>query len=112
MRFRTVLAFAALIFCSIVAIAQHITSPEEAFGFEPGTDRKLADWVQLTSYFEKVSRESDRVRYQELGKTTEGRPSFHLRSLLQRTFSTPTSIRTSCVGSQIPASPHRSRQTN
>ena len=59
---------------SLVAAAQHITSPEEAFGFKPGTDRKLADWTQLTSYFDKLSHESDRVRYQELGKTTEGRP--------------------------------------
>src|SRR5882762_2275012 len=59
---------------SLVAAAQHITAPEEAFGFKPGTDRKLADWTQLTSYFDKLSHESDRVRYQELGKTTEGRP--------------------------------------
>jgi len=74
MRRRTV--FASAIFASLtaVAIAQHITSPEEAFGFKPGTDRKLADWTQLTSYFEKVSHESNRVHYEELGKTTEGRP--------------------------------------
>ena len=51
-----------------------VTSPEQAFGFKPGTDRKLADWVQLTTYFKTLSTQSDRVRYEEVGKTTEGRP--------------------------------------
>src|SRR5579875_3476713 len=51
-----------------------VTSPEQAFGFQPGTDRKLADWVQLTAYFKTLSTQSDRVRYEEVGKTTEGRP--------------------------------------
>jgi hypothetical protein len=57
------------------AIAQQtITSPEAAFGFKLGADRKLADWTQLTAYYKKLSTESDRIRYEELGKTTEGRP--------------------------------------
>jgi hypothetical protein len=56
------------------ARADQITTPAEAFGFEPGTDRKLADWPQLTAYYQKLAAQSDRVRYQELGKTTEGRP--------------------------------------
>jgi Zinc carboxypeptidase len=53
---------------------QHITTPEEAFGFKLGMDRKLADWVQLTDYYKKLAKESPRVRYEEIGKTTEGRP--------------------------------------
>jgi hypothetical protein len=51
-----------------------ITTPAQAFGFEPGTDRKLADWKELTAYYQKVASESNRVKYQELGKTMEGRP--------------------------------------
>jgi hypothetical protein len=57
-----------------VTAQKHITSPEEVFGFKPGTDRKLADWTQLTAYFKRLGSESDRIRYEELGKTTEGRP--------------------------------------
>jgi zinc carboxypeptidase len=53
---------------------KHITSPEEAFGFKLGADRKLADWNQLTAYYKKLSTESSRVHYEEIGKTTEGRP--------------------------------------
>lgn len=65
-----------LLFSSIALAAppKHITSPTEAFGFHPGADRKLADWKEITSYFEKLSSESDRIRYEEVGKTTEGRP--------------------------------------
>jgi hypothetical protein len=53
---------------------KHVTSPEEAFGFKLGEGRKLADWNQLTAYYKKLSTESGRIRYEELGKTTEGRP--------------------------------------
>src|SRR3984957_5457471 len=57
-----------------VVAQKPITSPEAAFGFKPGTDRKLADWSELTAYFKKLASQSDRVRYDEVGKTTEGRP--------------------------------------
>jgi hypothetical protein len=53
---------------------QTVTSPQAAFGFKPGADRQLADWKQLTAYYKKLSTESNRIRYEELGKTTEGRP--------------------------------------
>ncbi len=70
-------AFAWVLFAvsSVIAVAQGpVTSPETAFGFKPGTDRKLADWKDLTAYYKRLSTESDRVQYKELGKTTEGRP--------------------------------------
>jgi hypothetical protein len=54
--------------------AEQVTSPQQAFGFAPGTDRKLADWKQLTAYYQTLARQSPRVRYAYLGKTTEGRP--------------------------------------
>ncbi len=67
--------FLLLISVTAPVMAQkHVTSPEAAFGFKPGTDRKLADWTELTAYFKKLSTESDRIRYEEVGKTTEGRP--------------------------------------
>src|ERR1700733_16046309 len=67
--------FLLLVSTATAVLAQkHVTSPETAFGFKPGTDRKLADWTELTAYFKKLSTESDRIRYNEVGKTTEGRP--------------------------------------
>jgi hypothetical protein len=66
----------ALSALSIVAHAQAkaVTTPAQAFGFELGADRKLADWKELTAYYQKVAAQSDRVKYQEIGKTMEGRP--------------------------------------
>jgi Zinc carboxypeptidase len=65
----------SVLFAAFVATAQQkITSPEAAFGFKPGTDRKLADWSELTAYFKRLGTESNRIRYEEVGKTTEGRP--------------------------------------
>ncbi len=60
--------------CVSTLAQQTVTSPEQAFGFAPGTDRKLADWVQLVSYFKTLGTQSDRVHFEEIGKTTEGRP--------------------------------------
>src|SRR6202789_732989 len=72
---RKTVSLLLLLVAATVAVAQkRITSPETAFGFKPGTDRKLADWSELTAYFKKLSSESDRIRYEEVGKTTEGRP--------------------------------------
>jgi hypothetical protein len=69
------IALLFVLFAAFAATAQQkITSPETAFGFEPGADRKLADWNELTAYFKKLGTESNRVRYEEVGKTTEGRP--------------------------------------
>ena len=64
----------ALLTSSLAFAQQAITSPEQAFGFKPGTDRRLADWVELTKYYKTLSTQSDRIRYEEVGKTTEGRP--------------------------------------
>lgn len=52
----------------------HIPAPEEVLGFRPGDDRKLASWSQVLSYFEKLDQASDRVEFQELGKTTMAAP--------------------------------------
>jgi len=73
---RKLLVLLLLSFSPAAAITaqKQVTSPETEFGFKPGADRKLADWTQLTAYFKKLSGESDRIRYNEVGKTTEGRP--------------------------------------
>lgn len=54
--------------------AQGVPTPRSQFGFEPGADRKLADWEQLTAYYEAVAEASPRVKVDTLGATTLGRP--------------------------------------
>jgi hypothetical protein len=51
-----------------------VPAPEEVLGFRPGDDRKLAGWSQVVDYFRKLDAASDRVRFEELGKTTMGAP--------------------------------------
>ncbi|MDX6497016.1 MAG: hypothetical protein QOG23_276 [Blastocatellia bacterium] len=59
-----------------IAIAQDrsIPAPEQILGFRPGDDRKLASWSQVVEYFQKLSAASDRVRFEEIGKSTMGAP--------------------------------------
>ncbi len=51
-----------------------IPTPRSILGFDPGDDRKLADWPTLLRYYQALARASDRVDYRELGKTTLGAP--------------------------------------
>jgi hypothetical protein len=51
-----------------------VPAPREVIGFTPGEDRKLASWAQIVDYFKQLDKASDRVMFQELGKTTLGRP--------------------------------------
>ena len=69
-----VLSLALPLAAPLAAQTKKVTAPAEQFGFEPGTDRKLADWKELTDYYQKVASQSNRVQYKELGKTMEGRP--------------------------------------
>ena len=55
--------------------AEHkISTPVEFLGFEPGDDRRLADWPEIADYFRMLGRLSDRVVTEEIGRTTEGNP--------------------------------------
>lgn len=51
-----------------------VSSPQEFLGFRPGTDRTIADWRQITSYFARLDRASTSVRVETIGETTLKRP--------------------------------------
>ncbi|MEK6335942.1 MAG: M14 metallopeptidase family protein [Acidobacteriota bacterium] len=65
---------AALKPSAALAQNQNVPAPEEVLGFRPGDDRKLASWSQIVQYFQRLDAASDRVRFQEIGKTTMGAP--------------------------------------
>ncbi|MGQ0760741.1 MAG: M14 family metallopeptidase [Acidobacteriota bacterium] len=57
------------------SIAQRgIPAPENVLGFRPGDDRKLASWAKIVEYFQKLDAASDRVKFEEIGKSTMGAP--------------------------------------
>ena len=53
--------------------ANRITSPKEEFGHSFGDDYFLANYQQISAYWKKLDRESDRMVVQDIGKTAEGR---------------------------------------
>src|SRR5881227_1608502 len=54
--------------------AARIPPPRAVLGFDPGEDRKLADWPTLVRYYQALAKASDRIRYRDLGHTTLGAP--------------------------------------
>ncbi len=65
--------------CGLVLVlafsaAAQIPAPKDVLGWTPGDDRKLASWAQVLDYFKKLDAASDRVIFQEIGKTTMGAP--------------------------------------
>jgi hypothetical protein len=73
--------------CALAIRAQKVPAPNEVLGFTPGDDRKLASWARIVDYFKKLDAASDRVRFEEIGKTTEGKP------FVYATISTPQNLR-------------------
>ena len=58
---------------SPVGAQTNVTTPEAALGFQIGADYQLANYVQLTAYWQTLARESDRMRLESIGQTAEGR---------------------------------------
>jgi len=54
--------------------AQDIPTPEQYFGFQMGTDGKLARWDKIVAYFKLLDERSDKVIVQNLGESTLGNP--------------------------------------
>ena len=64
-----------------------IPSPRSVFGFNPGDDRTIVDWKQITDYFAQLDHASDRIQVQTIGQSTLGRP------LIAAFISAPENIR-------------------
>src|SRR5205085_7408411 len=69
------------------AAAAQVPSPASVLGFAVGADRSLADWRQLTAYFNRLAAASDRVKLDTLGTSTLGKPFVLL------TISSPANLR-------------------
>src|ERR1044071_6953209 len=53
--------------------ASLLPSPHSVFGFNPGDDRTIIDWKQITDYLTRLDKASDRVQLQTIGTSTLGR---------------------------------------
>src|SRR5579871_2719387 len=62
---------AILMMVARLAVAA-VPTPQSHFGHEMGADRTVLDWDRVISYFQALEKNSDRIRVEELGKSTEG----------------------------------------
>jgi hypothetical protein len=70
-----ILVLVVIGFMSQIASAQKkVTSPEEFFGFQLGSDRKIARWEKIVHYFEVLERESNKIKVIDMGPSTMGHP--------------------------------------
>src|SRR6185312_7145931 len=53
-----------------------ITTPKEELGFNLGDDYQVANYSQLETYWNKLAKESDRMKLVNIGATEEGRPQY------------------------------------
>src|SRR5215831_16233220 len=58
----------------VTAAGPSLQTPEQFIGFKVGADNKLARWDKIVEYVKLVASASDRVRFRDLGKTSQGNP--------------------------------------
>ena len=69
------------------AFAGNVPTPESYFGQRMGSDHLVLDWEKVVAYFQAIAASSDRIRVEELGKSTEGRP------FIAATIASPETLR-------------------
>jgi hypothetical protein len=81
-RRRTMIATIVLGLVSTFAAtaAGPLQSPERFLGFKIGADNKLARWDRIVDYMKLAAANSDRVRFRELGKTSDNNRSSRSKS--------------------------------
>jgi len=62
--------------CAVAWSWGAVPTPKEKLGFAPGDDYKLADYAQITGYFQALERSTDRIRLIEFGKSSNGKPMY------------------------------------
>src|SRR5512142_3242593 len=71
---RARLGLLPLFFAAAWSVSGAVPTPKSYFGHPIGADRTVLDWEKVVDYFQALAKSSDRIRVEELGKSTEGRP--------------------------------------
>jgi hypothetical protein len=74
-RFISAIVICTLISVQLISFAQ-VKSPEEFFGFEPGSDRNLFTYEQLVDYLKLLDKASPRMEMKEIGYSPMGKPIY------------------------------------
>jgi hypothetical protein len=77
---RLLLVVALLLSCFSLAqsksAAKPVPTPESVFGFDVGADYHLADYAQITKYFQALAAASPRLKLEPIGKSGYGKDMF------------------------------------
>jgi len=65
------LAAALIRSAGLTAAGPSLQTPEQFIGFKVGTDNKLARWDKIVEYMKVAAAGSDRVRFRDVGKTSQ-----------------------------------------
>jgi len=72
MKKRTMFFYLGLLFS--VSVFGQVQAPQDFFGFQLGSDHKLATWDEIVSYFRMLDDGSNKIQVLDLGRSTEGKP--------------------------------------
>ena len=75
---------------SSATAAGTLQTPEQFLGFKVGADNKLVRWDKIVDYMKLAAANSDRVRFRELGKTSDNNPFIALE------ISSPDTLKNLC----------------
>lgn len=84
---RAAVAVLLTVFCGRLKAAAPPPTPESYFGHRMGADRTVLDWKKVVDYYRLLASSTDRMRFLEYGKSSEGRP------MIAGIFSTPETLR-------------------
>ena len=68
------LAAVALVLAQPATALAQVQTPDQFFGFKIGADGEVARYPKVLEYMQHLAKSTDRVKYEELGKTTMGAP--------------------------------------
>ena len=71
---RLLVAAVLLVLSGVTPSSQSAQAPEQFFGFRIGTDGELARYPKILEYLQHLEKATNRIRFEELGKTTMGHP--------------------------------------
>lgn len=79
------------------------TSPLDFFGFQLGSDKKIARWDKIVDYFGQLEKESTKLKVINMGPSTMGHPFLLVIISSPRIWPTWTACRRSMPSSAIRA---------
>ena len=71
---RALIGVLVLVSTFVASAAGTLQTPEQFLGFTVGADNKLVRWDKIVEYMKLAAANSDRVRFRELGKTSDNNP--------------------------------------